>query len=108
MSALSIVKEAAGKWCEELLEYIIPDHEKRGSEEEETQAHRDEADAITAALAQLQPMSIYLLGDETAPDKFGVIYDNEDEADTAAYENERTVWRVPVVPDWENAEEITP
>lgn len=47
---------------------------------------------------QGEPIYLYLTGDEDGPDIFGVIYDEEDDALESGRENDRTVWRVPFIP----------
>lgn len=98
---LATVAEAAGKWRDELHDYVIP-----GSTAEETKGYTEQADKISAALDQLQPITVYFTGDEEGPDRFGMVYDTEDEALEVASENLLHVWRVPVIPDWAAAEHI--
>jgi hypothetical protein len=40
-------------------------------------------------------ITVYLIGDEDAPNLFGIIYDEEDEAMEVARENDGIAWRVP-------------
>jgi hypothetical protein len=51
-----------------------------------------------------QPITVYFTGDEDGPDRFGTVYDTEDEALEVAHENCLAVWKVDVVPDWDGAE----
>lgn len=54
-AALDVVIEAAGKWRNELTEYIIPADESYGEDLEETaEGHRSEADQIDDAIKILQ------------------------------------------------------
>jgi hypothetical protein len=101
--ALSTVFDAARKWRDELTEYIEPDAVKRGADED-AEGYESEADQISAALEQLQPITVYFTGDTDGPDRFGTVYDTEDEALEVARENCLAVYRVSVVPDWDNAE----
>lgn len=55
-----------------------------------------------------QPIHLYMTGDEDGPDIFAVIYDDEDEALEVAHENEVRVWRVPVIPQLDQAVDVTP
>jgi hypothetical protein len=93
---MATVLDAARKWRDELHDYIIPGADGEG----EATAYTAQADAISAALDALQPIHAYFTGDEDGPDHFGIIYDDEDEAMEAAFENGQHVWRVPLVPDW--------
>lgn len=63
--------------------------------------------AVPAPITE-QPITVYFTGDEEGPDRFGLVYDTEDEAFEAAHENELEVWRVNVVPDWEHATHLVP
>lgn len=103
--ALSTVLDAARKWRDELTEYIEPDAVKRGADDD-AKGYEAEADKISDALEELQPITVYFTGDEEGPDRFGLVYDTEDEALESADENDLRVWRVPVVPDWASAEQI--
>ena len=54
-------------------------------------------------MAEQQPITVYFIGDKDGPDRFGIVYDTEDEAKEVARENEEQAWRVSVIPDWDNA-----
>lgn len=95
---MATVLDAARKWRDELHDYIIPD-----ATDEDAAGYTAQADAISAALDELQPIHAYFTGDEDGPDHFGLVYDDEDEAMESARENEAFVWRVPLVPDWAGA-----
>lgn len=102
---ISTVFDAARNWRDELTEYIEPDAVKRG-DDEDAEGYESEADAISAALDSLQPITVYFTGDSEGPDRFGTVYDTEDEALEVAHENCLAVWRVQVIPNWETAENI--
>ena len=98
---LDIVIEAAGKWRDELHNYVIPDADQAGAAD-----YTKEADAISAAIDTLgkdTSINVYFTGDEDGPDLFGVVYDDEDGVLEAAHENEVHGWRVPVTPLLERA-----
>lgn len=102
---VQLVIDAAGKWRDELTEYIEPDAVKRG-DDEDAAGYESEADQLDAAINALQVMHVYFTGDEEGPERFGTVYDTEDEALEVAHENDRHVWRVPVIPNWAKSELI--
>lgn len=107
--AMKTVFDAARNWRDELTEHIIPGLAKSSiGGAEEMEGCESEAEEISAALDQLQPITIYFTGDNESPDRFGLAYDNEDDALESARENELQVWSVPVVPNWDAAENVTP
>lgn len=57
----------------------------------------DRADAEVPGA--LEPLTLYVTGDDEGPDIFGLIYDDEDEAMLAGRENDVHVWKVPFTPD---------
>lgn len=101
--ALKTVFDAARKWRDELHENIIPP-----ASNEDAKGYEEESKAISEALDQLQPIIIYFTGTNEAPDRFGLAYDSEEDALESARENELQVWRVPVIPNWDAAEFVTP
>lgn len=105
--AMAIVLDAAGKWRDELTEYIMPDADNSGAEED-AKGYEAEAEAISDALAGLEPLDVYFTGDLEGPDKFGLIYDTEEAALECVQENGGQVWKVPVVPNWGAATDVTP
>jgi hypothetical protein len=105
--ALTTVFDAARKWADELTTYIEPDAVKRGADED-AEGYESEADQISAALEELQPITVYFTGDEEGPDRFGIVYDTEDEALECAFENDLVIWRVPVIPNWDGSERVGP
>jgi len=52
-TALEIVIEAAQNWQSELTDYVIPDQENRG-EDENADANRIQVDEIGAAIVELR------------------------------------------------------
>lgn len=104
MSDLTVVIAAARKWRDEIQDYIEPD-----AGEEEKPGYADEADAISAAADTLEHLArtgvnMYVVGNaDGPPDRFGLIYHDEDEAMECGRENDLTVWKMPVLPLWDAA-----
>lgn len=104
---VQVVIDAAGKWRDELTDYIEPDAAKRGADAE-AEGYESEADQIDTAINALQVMHVYFTGDEEGPNRFGTVYDTEDEALECAFENDLVIWRVPVIPNWVKSERVGP